>query len=80
VTGDWRKLRNEELHKLHSSPTNIIRVISQGGLDLAGPLSCMGQKRNAHSMLAGKTEGKPTHRWNVNIKMDLGEIGWHGMD
>jgi hypothetical protein len=45
----------------------------------------MGEKRNAYSILVGKPEGKrplgiPGHRWEDNIKMDLREIGWGGMD
>jgi hypothetical protein len=45
----------------------------------------MREKRNACRILVGKPEGKtplgrPRHRWEDNIKMDLGEIGWGGMD
>jgi hypothetical protein len=45
----------------------------------------MGEKRNACRVLVGKPEGKkplggPRHRWVNNIKMDLREIGWDGMD
>jgi hypothetical protein len=45
----------------------------------------MGAKRNAYRILVGKPEGKrplgrPRRRWVDNIKMDLGEIGWDGMD
>jgi hypothetical protein len=45
----------------------------------------MGEKRNAYKILAGKPEGKrplgrPRHRWVDNIKMDLREIGWDGVD
>jgi hypothetical protein len=47
--------------------------------------STNGAKRNAHRILVGKPEGKrtlgrPTRRWVNNIKMDLGDIGWGGMD
>jgi hypothetical protein len=45
----------------------------------------MGETRNAYRILVGKPEGKrplgrPRRRWVVNIKMDLGEIGWDGTD
>jgi hypothetical protein len=45
----------------------------------------MGEKRNAYRILVGKPEGKkplgrPRRRWVDNIRMDLGEIGWDGMD
>jgi hypothetical protein len=45
----------------------------------------MGETRNAYKILVGKPEGKrplgrPRRRWVDNIKMDLGEIGWNGMD
>jgi hypothetical protein len=44
-----------------------------------------GEKRNAYRLLVGNLEGKaplgrPRHRWVDNIKMDLGKIGWVGMD
>jgi hypothetical protein len=45
----------------------------------------MGKKRNADRLLVGKPEGKkplgrPRRRWVDNIRMDLGEVGWDGMD
>jgi hypothetical protein len=45
----------------------------------------MGEKRNAYRILVGMPEGKrplgrPRHRWEDNIRMDLGHIGWGGMD
>jgi hypothetical protein len=45
----------------------------------------MGDKRNAYKILVGKPEGKKPvrrhrHRWVDNIKMDLREVGWGGMD
>jgi hypothetical protein len=51
----------------------------------AGHVARMGDKRNAYSMLVGWPEGKrplgrPRRRWVDNIKMDLGELGWDGMD
>jgi hypothetical protein len=54
VTGDWRKLHNEELHNLYSSP-NIIRMIR---MRWAGYVARMGETRNAYRILVGKPEGK----------------------
>jgi hypothetical protein len=57
VTGDWRKLHNEELHNLYSSP-NIITVIKSRRMRWAGHVARMGAKRNAYRILVGKPEGK----------------------
>jgi hypothetical protein len=48
-------------------------------------VSRMGDKWNAYRILVGKPEGKrplgrPRRRWEDNIRMDLREIGWGGMD
>jgi hypothetical protein len=79
VTGGWRKLYNEELHNLYSSPS-IIRIIKSRGMRWAGHVARMGAKRNVYRLLVGKPEGKrplgrPRRRWIDNIKMDLLEIG-----
>jgi hypothetical protein len=55
VTRDWRKLRNEELHNLHSSP-NIIRMIKLRRVRWAGRVARMWEKRNAYRILVGKPE------------------------
>jgi hypothetical protein len=57
VTGGWRKLHDEELHNLYSSPS-IIRVIKLWRMKLAGHVARMGEKRNAYRLLVGKPEGK----------------------
>jgi hypothetical protein len=80
VTGGWRKLHNEEIHNLFSSP-NIITVIKSRRMKWAGHVAQMGEKRNVYKLLVGKLEGKrplgrPRRRWVDNIKMDLLEIGW----
>jgi hypothetical protein len=80
VTGEWRKLHNEELHDLYSSP-NIIRIIKSRRMRWAGHIARMGEKRNVYRLLVGKTEGKrplgrPRRRWVDNIGMDLGEVEW----
>jgi hypothetical protein len=83
VTGGWRKLHNEELHKLHSS-ANIIRMIKSRRMRWARNVARM-EKRNAYKILVGKTEGKrplgrPRRRWVDSIKMCLREIGWDVLD
>jgi hypothetical protein len=82
VTGGWRKLHNEELHNLYSSPS-IIRVIKSRRMRWAGHAARMGESRNAYRILVGKPEGKrppgrPRRRWVDNIKIDLREVGWDG--
>jgi hypothetical protein len=84
VTGVWRKLHNEELHNLYSSPS-IIRMIKSRRMRWAGHVAQMGARRNAYRILVGKPAGKrplgrPRRRWVDNIKMDLRGIGWDGMD
>jgi hypothetical protein len=75
VTGEWRKLHNEELRDLCSSPS-IIRIIKSRRMRWAGHVERMGEKRNAYRLLVGKPEGKrplgrPRRRWVDNIRMDL---------
>jgi hypothetical protein len=79
VTGDWRRLHNEELNNLYSSP-NTIRMIKSRMMRWAGHVARMGATWNAYRILAGKPEGKrpigrPRRRWVDNIKIDLREIG-----
>jgi hypothetical protein len=79
VTGGWRKLHNEDLHSLYSSPS-IIRIITLRRMRWAGHEAQMGEKRNMYRLLVGKPEGKrplrrPRRRWIDNIKMDHLEIG-----
>jgi hypothetical protein len=84
VAGDWRKLHDEEPHNSYSSP-NIIRMIKSRRMRWAGHVAGMGATRNANRILVGKPErkrplGRPRRRWVHNIKMNLREIGWDGMD
>jgi hypothetical protein len=57
VTGEWRKLRNEELRELYSSPS-ISRIIKSRMMRWAGHVARMGEKRNAYRLLVGKPEGR----------------------
>jgi hypothetical protein len=57
VTGEWRKLHDEDLHDLYSSPS-IIRIIKSRRLRWAGHVAPMGEKRNVYRLLVGKPEGK----------------------
>jgi hypothetical protein len=84
VTGGWRKLNNEELHNLYSSPS-IIRIIKSRRMRWVGHVAGMGEKRNVYRLLVGKPEGRrplgrPRRRWMNNIKMDLLEIGLNVVD
>jgi hypothetical protein len=76
--GSWKKVHSDELHDLCSSP-NIVRVIKSRTMRWAGHVARMGEGRDAYRVLVGRPEGKrplgrPRHRWEDNIKMDLGEI------
>jgi hypothetical protein len=84
VTGGWRKLHNEELHNLCSSP-RIIRIIKSRRMRWAGHVARMGEKRSVYRLLVGKPEGKrplgrPRRRWIDNIKNGLLEIGLSVVD
>jgi hypothetical protein len=84
MTGEWRKLHNEELRDLYSSPS-IIRIIKSSRMRWAGHVARMREKRNAYRLLVGKPEGKrplerPKRIWVDNIRMDLGEVGWGDVD
>jgi hypothetical protein len=84
VRGEWRKLHNEGLHDLYSSP-NIMRVIKSRIMRWAGHVVWMAERRGMYRFLVGKLEGKrplgrPRHRWKNNIKMDLQELECWGMD
>jgi hypothetical protein len=84
VTGGWRKLHNEELHNLYSSPS-IISIIKSRRMRWAGRVARIGTKRNVYRWLVGKPEGKrpqgrPKRRRIDNIKMDLLEVGLRVVD
>jgi hypothetical protein len=78
VTVAWRKLHNEELRDLYSSPS-IIKITKSRTMRWAGHVARVGKKKNVYRLLVGKPEGKrplgrPRHRWVDNIKMDFLEI------
>jgi hypothetical protein len=84
VTGGWRKLHNEELYGLYSSPS-IVRVIKARRMRWAGNVARMGEMRGAYNILVGQPEGRrplgrPRRRWEDNIKMGLRAIGFGDVD
>jgi hypothetical protein len=84
VTGEWEKLHNEELSDLYSS-AGIIRIIKTRRMRWAGHVARMGEKRNAYRLLVRKPErkrppGRPRRLWVENIRMDLVEVGWSGVN
>jgi hypothetical protein len=78
VMGEWRKLHNKELRNLYYLPSIIIIIKSRR-------MRWVGEKRNVYRLLVGKSDrksplGRPRHRFVNNIRMDLGEVGWGGVD
>jgi len=78
VTGEWKKLHNEELRDLYSLP-NIVRVVKSRRMRWVGHVARMGERRGVHRVLVRKPEGKrplgkPRRRWEDNIKTDLREV------
>jgi hypothetical protein len=75
-------LHNDELHSLYSS-LNIVRVIKSRRMRSAGYVTCMGKGRGVYRVLVGRPKskiplGRPRHRWEDNINLDLLEIGIDG--
>jgi len=75
VTGEWRKLHNEELNDLYSS-LSIIQVIKSRRMRWSGHIAHLGESRGVYRVLVGNPKGrrplgKPRCRWEDNIKMDL---------
>ena len=84
VTGEWRRLYNEELSDLYSLP-NIVWVIKSRRMRWAGHVARMGEERGVYRVLLGKLEGKRPLgrcrcRWVDNIRMDLQGVGCGNMD
>jgi len=79
IRGEWRELHNE-LNDLYCSP-NIVVVIKSRRIRWPGYVACMGERRVVYRVLVGKPERKrPRHRWEDNMKMDLQEVRYGGMD
>jgi hypothetical protein len=79
VTGEWRKLHNEELNDLYSLP-NIVRVVKSRRMRWAGSVARMEEDRGVHRVLVRKPAGKsplgrPRRRWEDNINMNVQEVG-----
>ena len=81
VTGEWRKLHNEELNDLYCS-SNIVRVIKSRRW--AGNVACIAKRRGVYRVLVGKLSERNhlerRRRWEDNIKMDHSGSGMGGMD
>jgi hypothetical protein len=84
LLGEWRKMHNEELHNLYSSP-DIIKQIKSRRIRWAGHVARMGEERKVYKVLVEKPKGKrplerPRRRWEDGIRLDLGEIDLRGVD
>jgi hypothetical protein len=74
VTGEWRKLHNEELHDLYSLPS-IISIMKAMRMRWAGHVARMGERRNSYRLLVGKPEGgRPLGRPRLRVWIILGWI------
>jgi transcription termination factor 2 len=76
--GSWRKLHNDELHSLYSSP-NVVTMIKSRRMRWAGHVARMEEGRCVYRVLVGRPKrkrprGRPRRRWEDNIKLDLREI------
>jgi len=79
VTGEWRRLHNEELYDFYSS-SNIVRVIKSRRMRWAGHVARMGEERGVYRVLVWKPEGRrplrrPRRRRMDNIRIDLQKVG-----
>jgi hypothetical protein len=83
-TGEWRRLHNEELYDLYCL-ADIIRVIKSRSMRWAGHVARMGDRRGAYRVLMGRPDGKrsrgiPGRRWGDNIKINIQDVEWGGVD
>jgi hypothetical protein len=82
VTGEWRKLQNEELSDLYCS-LNTLQVITSR-MRWVGHVASNGERRSAYKVLGGRPDGKrtlarPRYRWESDVKVDHQEVEW-GME
>jgi hypothetical protein len=80
--GSWRKLHNDELHSLYSSP-NIVRVIKSRRIRWAGHVARMGERRGVYRVLVGRPKGKrplgrPRRSWRIKLRWTLRRYGLMG--
>jgi hypothetical protein len=80
VTGEWRELHSDDLNDLCCS-LNVIRVIKSRRMKWAGHVARIGERKDVYRVLVGKPEGKrplgrSKHRWEDNIKNEMGELDW----
>jgi hypothetical protein len=84
VTGEWRKLHNEELDVLYSSP-NIVREIKSSIMRWVGHVARMGERRSVYRVMVRKPGerrplGRLRRRWEDDINVHLQEVGCGGME
>jgi hypothetical protein len=84
MTGEWRKLHNEELRDLYSSPS-IIRIIKAMRMRWAGHVARLGERKNAYRLLVGTLEarrplGRQRRSWLDNIRMYFARLEWGDVD
>jgi hypothetical protein len=83
VAGGWREQHNEELEICYASP-DIINVIKPKEEEMSGHVVRMGEMMNTYIILGGEEKkislGRPRHRWEDNINVDLTLIGWEGVN
>jgi len=78
VTGEWRKLHNDELNDLYCSP-NIVRAIKSRIMRWVGHVACVGERRGVYRIWVGKPEGKRPlgrlrRKWDDNMKNDVPKV------
>jgi hypothetical protein len=80
----WREVGENYITRSFVTSQSIVRIIKSGRMRWAGHVARMEEKRSAYRLVVAKPKGyrslgRPRCRWVDNIKMDFGEIGWHGV-